>query len=204
VIFRARLAQHCGHVSESVVMSDAVATTPMRRMLVVGCAGSGKTTFARRLGAALGLPVIHLDFHFWRPGWEIPDPAAWRTQVEALASTPQWIIDGNYSNTYDVRMPRADSLVWLDHPRSVCMRRVLLRTIRGYGITRPDLPAGCPERFDPTFLRYVWDFPRKHRPRIDAGIARFGSHLRVTRLGREREVRDFLARLGAPTERARA
>src|SRR3974390_2277147 len=160
-------------------MPPANPIAPMQRIMVVGCAGSGKTTFARRLGAALGLPVIHLDFHFWRPGWEIPDPAAWRAQVAALATAPQWVMDGNYSNTYDLRMPQADSLVWLDYPRPVCMRRVLLRTARGYGATRADLPAGCPQRIDVAFLRCVWDFPRKHRPRIVAGIARFGTHLRM-------------------------
>jgi adenylate kinase family enzyme len=193
-----------GHVPESLVMADAGVNAPMQRILVVGCAGSGKTTFACRLGAALGLPVIHLDYHYWRPGWEIPDLATWRGQVEALAATPQWVMDGNYSNTYDIRLPRADSLVWLDHPRSVCMRRILLRTARGFGTTRPELPAGCPERFNVAFLRYVWSFPREHRPRIDAGIARFGSHLRVTRLARDGEVRDFLARLITPSESARA
>src|SRR5262245_64803054 len=75
-------------------------------------------------------------------------------------------MDGNYSNTYDVRMPRADTLVWLDYARSVCVRRVLLRTLTGYGRTRPDLPESCPERFDLTFLSYVWDFSEKPLPRI--------------------------------------
>jgi len=183
-------------------MEEAVAIASMQRVMVVGCPGSGKTTFARRLGAALALPVIHLDFHFWRPGWEIPDLATWRQQVAGLAAAPQWVMDGNYSNTYDIRMPRADGLVWLDHPRAVCLRRVLLRTVKGYGTTRPDLPAGCPERVDVAFLRYVWDFPRMHRPRIEAGIARFGSQLRVTRLGSDGDVRDFFARLVAPTQGA--
>jgi adenylate kinase family enzyme len=167
----------------------------MTRIMVVGSPGSGKTTFARRLGAALALPVIHMDFHFWRPGWQMPDPATWRAQVAGLAASPRWVMDGLYSSTYDIRMPRADSLVWLDYPRAVCMRRVLLRTARGIGRTRPDLPAGCPERFDVTFLRYVWDFRRKHRPRIEAGLATFGAHLRVTRLDNDAVAEDFLARI---------
>jgi adenylate kinase family enzyme len=116
----------------------------------------------------------------------------------ALAAGPQWVMDGNYSNTYDIRMPRADSLVWLDFPRAICMRRVLARTVMGYGRTRPDLPEGCPERFDLAFLRYVWEFPRKHRPRIAAGIEQFGGHLRMTRLVRDGDIEGFLATLGAP------
>jgi adenylate kinase family enzyme len=117
--------------------------------------------------------------------------------VIALADAPAWIMDGNYSNTYDIRMPRADTLVWLDYPRSICMRRVLLRTLTGYGRTRPDLPESCPERFDIPFLRYVWNFPDKHRPRIDSGIGRFGGHLRITRLCSDGEVSRFLATVGA-------
>jgi adenylate kinase family enzyme len=179
-------------------MADTlVHDTRMRRVLVVGCPGAGKNTFARRLGATLGLPVIHLDFHYWRPGWQLPDLAAWREQVTALVAPPAWVIDGNYANTFDIRMPRADSVVWLDYPRAVCMRRVLRRVIKGYGHTRADLPPGCSEKFDLEFLRYVWDFPRAQRPRIPAGIDQFGGHLRVTRFGCDHDAENFLSALGA-------
>jgi adenylate kinase family enzyme len=171
---------------------------PMRRVMVVGCAGAGKTTFARRLAERVALPLIHLDRHFWRPGWELPDMNDWRQRVIALAGAPDWIMDGNYFNTYDVRMPRADTLLWLDYPRVTCMHRVLLRTLIGYGRTRPDLPESCPERFDLPFLRYVWNFPKKHRPQIVHAIERFGGHLRIVRLGGDRDADRFLAAVGAP------
>ena len=169
----------------------------MRRVMVVGCAGAGKTTFARRLAERVALPLIHLDRHFWRPDWQLPDSNDWREQVIALADASDWIMDGNYFNTYDVRMSRADTLIWLDYPRTTCMRRVLLRTLTGYGRTRPDLPERCPERFDFPFLRFVWDFPKKHRPRIVSAIERFGGHLRITRFGGDRDADRFLATLGA-------
>ena len=174
-------------------MASSIAPeAPMRRVMVIGCPGAGKTTLAHRLARQLGLPVVCLDLHFWRPGWQIPDTGIWREQVTALAALPEWVMDGNYSSTYDVRMARADSLVWLDYPRHVCVRRVLLRTLRDYGRTRPDLPEGCPERLDLAFLRYVWGFPRKHRPRIVAGIEQFGSHLHTTRLVCDSDVEAFL------------
>ena len=164
----------------------------MNRIMVVGNAGAGKSTFARRLGGKLALPVIHLDSQFWRPGWQSPEPAARRQQLVALVASPAWVMDGNYINTFDIRMPRADCLVWLDHPRGICMRRVLIRMIMGHGRTRSDLAEGCPDRFDVAFLRCVWSFPSKQRPRIAAGIAQFGSHLRVIRLGCDRDAENFL------------
>jgi adenylate kinase family enzyme len=170
----------------------------MRRVLVVGSPGAGKTTLAKQIGQRTALPVVHLDQHFWRPGWELPDMKDWRKQVIALADAPAWVMDGNYSNTYDVRMPPADTLVWLDYPRTTCMRRVLFRTLTGYGRTRPDLPDRCPERFDLPFLRYVWDFPKKHRPRIAQAIERFGGHLRIIRLGGDGDGNRLLASIGAP------
>ena len=167
-----------------------------RRILVVGCGGAGKSTFARRLANALSLPVIHLDVHYWRPGWQDPDGKEWGAQVATLAAAPEWIMDGNFSNTFDIRMPRADTLIWLDYSRSTCMRRVLWRTLTGYGRSRPDLPKGCPEQFDLTFLRYVWSFPSKHRPRIVSAIDRFGGHLRVFRLERDSDADALLAAAG--------
>ena len=82
---------------------------PMRRILVVGCPGAGKSTFARRLGEKLPLPVVHLDFHYWRSGWTLPALQGWRDQCAALAAAPDWIMDGNYSRTFDIRMPSAKS-----------------------------------------------------------------------------------------------
>jgi adenylate kinase family enzyme len=170
----------------------------MNRILVIGNAGAGKSTFARRLGRELALPVIHLDSHFWRSGWQIPETSIWRQQLVALSASPAWVMDGNYINTFDVRLPRADTLVWLDYPRGICIRRVLMRTIMGHGRTRPDSAEGCPDRFDIAFLRYVWNFPLKHRPRVVAGIAQFGGHLRVVQLRCDRDVENFLTNIRAP------
>jgi adenylate kinase family enzyme len=170
----------------------------MRRVLVVGCPGAGKSTFARRLGERLSLPVIHLDLHYWHPGWRPSESTQWREKCAALAAAPDWVMDGAYSSTYDIRMPRADTLLWLDYPRHTCLRRVLWRLFKHYGRrNRPDLPEGCPERFDPAFVRFVWNFPKAHRPRIVAAIERHGGHLRVTRFVRDRKADAFLRAHGA-------
>jgi adenylate kinase family enzyme len=168
----------------------------MRRVMVVGPPGAGKSTFARRLAAKVALPLIHLDFHYWHSGWQPSDLSEWRERVTTLATATEWIMEGNYSNTFDLRMPRADTLIWLDHGRFRCMRRVLTRIIKDYGRTRPELPDECPEQFDAEFLRFVWDFPTDYRPRIVDGIEKFGSHLRIFHFRGDRDAGDFLERIG--------
>jgi adenylate kinase family enzyme len=178
------------------MQSTGETDVPMRRVMVLGCAGAGKSTVARRLATTLHLPVIHLDRHFWRPHWELPDMREWREMVAALAAGADWIMDGNYSNTYDLRMPRADTIIWLDFPRGICMRRVLVRTLKGYGRCRPDLADNCKERFDFEFLRFVWNFHTKNRPHIVDGIAKYGSGRRLFQLATDREVEILLSQVG--------
>jgi adenylate kinase family enzyme len=105
-------------------------------------------------------------------------------------------MDGNFAQTFDLRMPRADTLIWLDLPRHVCIWRVLKRVMSDYGRVRPDLPDGCPERFDWKFLQWTWAFNAQERPLIAAAIERFGTHLNVMRLSGDRQVKQFLAPLG--------
>jgi adenylate kinase family enzyme len=164
----------------------------MRRVLVIGCGGAGKSRLARQLSRTTGLPLVGLDRAYCRPGWVEPALAEWRETVEKLAAEPAWVMDGNYSATFDLRMPRADTAIWLDYPRTTCRRRVLLRVVKDYSRTRADLPDGCPEKFDLKFLRFIWNFPVNSRPRIVDGLRRFGAHLRVVHLTTDRDVAAFL------------
>jgi adenylate kinase family enzyme len=164
----------------------------MQRVLVIGSSGAGKSTLARKLAPQLGLPLVHLDRFYWSPGWVEPTQEKWRRIVEGLVAEPAWVMDGNYSNTFDLRMPRADTVIWLDYPRTRCLWRVVTRVINGYGYNRPDLPDGCPEQVDLKFYRFVWDFPNRSRPRIVDGLKTIGSHLRVIQLTNNRDVAAFL------------
>jgi adenylate kinase family enzyme len=114
------------------------------RVVVTGLAVSGKSTFARALAAKTGLPVIHLDVHFWQPGWTAPSDDAWREIQRDLLAGDRWIADGNYQDTLDLRLERADTAVFLDPPWWMCVRRALGRGLR----RRPagfQLPLGCDE-----------------------------------------------------------
>lgn len=157
---------------------------------MVGSPGAGKTTFAVRLAAMLGLPVIHLDFEYWRPGWE-PTPAdEWPVRVEELVSREQWVMDGNYGDTLERRLRCAHAAVFLDVRRLTCLRNVLLRTLRNLGRPGPGLPPGCPERFDRDFLVWVWDYERRSRGRVIDLLA--ASCLPVVHLRTKREAMRWL------------
>jgi adenylate kinase family enzyme len=138
----------------------------MNRVLVIGSGGSGKTTFSKRLGARLGLPVIHLDAHYWRPGWVEPSHDEWDRQVREFIEQPSWVMDGNYGRTLDVRLAACDTAIFLDLPRSVCMWRILKRRLQYRGRTRPDVAPGCPEQLSWEFLVWVWTYRARRRPQI--------------------------------------
>lgn len=119
-------------------MSD----TPLvlgRRIIVTGLAGSGKSTFSLALAAKTGLPVIHLDLHFWKPGWIAPSETEWREKQRGVLAGDAWIADGNYHETLDLRLELADTVVVLDTPWWLCVGRAFLRGFRMPG----ELPEGC-------------------------------------------------------------
>jgi adenylate kinase family enzyme len=166
----------------------------IRRIVILGCSGSGKSTLARRLGRRLALPVVHLDMLYWRPGWQHPDAQGFRARVAAAFAGDAWISEGNYSVTFDLRLPRADLVMILQPPRWLRLSRVVRRQIFQRH-TRLDLPEGCPERFDWELLRYIWRFDRDTWPRIEAARIEYGADVPVIRLRNKREVSACLADL---------
>ncbi len=168
----------------------------MERVLVIGAGGSGKTTVARTIAQRLGLPLIHLDAHYWRPGWIPTPPDEWRGVVAELVARPRWVMDGNYGGTLDMRLAACDSIVFLDLPRWVCLWRVLKRSARYRGRTRPDVAPGCPERLTWEFVRWVWTYPKRRRgPALER--LRTITGRRVVILSSRRDVQRFLATLPA-------
>ncbi len=131
----------------------------LRRLLVIGGPGAGKSTLAVRLGAALGLPVVHLDAHFWRPGWQETPRAEWAARVAELAAGERWVMEGHYGGTLAIRARAADLVVVLAPPRTTCVLRLVRRGLGDRGRERHDLAPGCREQVpDWTFLREAWAF----------------------------------------------
>jgi adenylate kinase family enzyme len=166
----------------------------MERVLIIGCSGAGKSVLASRLSDVLGLPIIHLDQHYWRPGWIAPDRATWTAQVEALITQPKWVMDGNYGSSLPLRLAAADTVIFLDFPTWLCLCRVIKRTASSFRRTRPDVAPGCPERVDWPFLKFVWSYRRIHRPRVYAALEGFRGRLSV--LKGPSEARQFLSQVG--------
>lgn len=163
----------------------------MKRVAIIGSGGAGKSTLARALSERTGLPVVHLDRLYWRPGWVATPHEAWAEQQRDLLTQEAWIIDGNYGSTLDGRLRAADTVVFLDTPRLVCLWRALKRRLRYTGRSRPDMREGCPERLTGEFLRWIWEYPKRQRPNILQKLARL-EHKQVVRLRSRREVEAFL------------
>ena len=164
-------------------------------MLIVGSSGAGKSVLSRRLGAVTGLPVIHLDQHYWRPGWTEPSKEIWEEQVTELLKREQWIMDGNFGGSMERRLEGCDTVIFLDIPRHICTWRVLKRALTSYGRTRPDLAEGCPEKLDIKFLIWVWNFPKRSKPRVVARVAKGADRVKVHRFTDDRQVDAFLTEL---------
>src|SRR5580700_3101080 len=138
----------------------------MRRIVVIGCLGSGKTTLALRLGQRLALPVVHLDVLFWRPGWTASDTPSFRDRVSQAIAGCAWIVDSSYATqTFDLSLPRADAIVFLQRQRWSCLWRLAWRSIFGRADDSPDLPAGCLEQLDWGLFVRVWQAGRGGTPR---------------------------------------
>jgi len=164
----------------------------MKRVSIIGSGGAGKSTLARRMGEILELPVIHLDSRFWRPGWTETPTEEWRQIVEDLVKPDRWIIDGNFGGTMEIRLEASDTVIYLDYPPFVCLRRAIKRWITHWNKTRPDMGEGCPEKMDSEFLRWVWMFPTETKPNIEKRLLNLNQKTRLVRLTSPRATGKFL------------
>lgn len=143
----------------------------MRRILLIGCGGAGKSTLARRIAARTGLPLIHLDALYWKHGWLETQSAEWRETVTELLQRNAWVMDGNYGGTLDLRIAACDSVIFLDLPPTVCLWRVIRRRLRYRGESRPDMTPGCLERLDLGFLLWIAFYRMRRRRAVLTKLA---------------------------------
>jgi adenylate kinase family enzyme len=167
----------------------------MRRVMIIGQPGAGKSTLARAVAEIAHLPVIHIDHIHWQAGWvERPREDKTRLCLEA-AARPLWVFEGGHARTWPERLARADTLIWLDLPVGLRLRRVLTRTLRHLGRTRPDLPKGCPEGFRAEFLAFIWRTRLSGRANCAALFREAEGRAARHHLRSPGEVRSYLAAL---------
>ncbi len=132
----------------------------MKRILVIGCSGSGKSTFSKQLSHRLNLPLVHLDHLFWNPGWIEREYKIFEGLLQIEIEKEQWIIDGNYINSFPIRIKYADTVIFFDFNRWICTWRVIKRWLMQEGYQA----IGCPQTMDWSFLKYVfWDYQKIYR-----------------------------------------
>lgn len=165
----------------------------MKKFVIIGSGGSGKSTLAKKLGEMLSIEVHHLDAIFWKPGW-ISTPKDEQIAVqEELISHDNWIIDGNYGGTIDIRLQAADTIIFVDLSRWICMTRVLKRRFQYRNKKRLDMAEGCEERISLEFLKWVWEYPAKRKPKIMEKLRRLSNEKEIVILKSPNDVREYLA-----------
>ena len=160
-------------------------------MILGGC-GAGKSTLANRLHSKTNIPVYHLDQHFWKSGWIESELDDWIQRTDEIIAKDSWIIDGNYRNTIQERVKRADTIIYLDRSTGTCLYRVLKRIIKTYGTVRGDMPEGCPEKFDWEFLKYVYHFNQHNRPELMQLLTQYKNDKEILIFENDNQVEAFI------------
>lgn len=146
----------------------------MRKVLVIGCPGAGKSVFARNLARITKLPLHHLDMINWNSDKTTLSKEEFISALEEILKTEEWIIDGNYGSTIPLRLAHADTVFSLDYPNELCLESVKNRV----GEVRPDMPW-VEQEIDDEFIQFIKDFPERNRPEILKLLENFEGEINI-------------------------
>lgn len=133
----------------------------MNKVVVLGPSGAGKSVFARSLGSILSIPVIHLDNLWWRSDETHVDRETFDAKLDAILGMGKWILDGDYSRTYEKRLQACDTAILLDYPIELCLASARDRV----GMQRDDLPF-IEKGFDPEFEEWIKAWGEDKKPKL--------------------------------------
>ena len=160
-----------------------------KRILVLGCSGSGKSTFSIRLEKITGLPLFHLDNLWWKPDRTHISRDEFDCELANILNKPAWIIDGDFSRTYEVRIRACDTVIFLDYSETVCLDGITARV----GMKRPDIPW-VEQKLDPELVHLVRNFHEQNRPVLLSLLQKYPVHEQIIFTNRK-EADDWLERL---------
>ncbi len=166
----------------------------MARIVIVGSAGSGKTTLAKKLKSILKIDVYHLDRIFWKRDWERKAEEERTDILQGIAQGKPWIIEGNYPKSLNPCLDVADTIIFLDFPPLLCLRRVIKRYYKDFGLRRRDLPMDCTDRLTLQFIINVLLFKFTNRRSIMQELDIYkDKHKEIIILRSSKDVDDFVA-----------
>lgn len=166
----------------------------MKRILIIGSNGAGKSTFSFALAEKLNLPLIHIDQIYWHGNWEVTPPEDFQERLLQEVQKDEWIIEGNNVRSLDQRLRYADTVFWFEFPPLLCTKDIIRREVRYRGKARPDMPETCISKFQLSFLRYAWNFNKTYRERITK-LLREAAHVDVIRFTNRRQVKKYLQKV---------
>lgn len=173
-----------------MILQNKSGDIKMRKIIVIGCPGSGKTTFARKLSESTGIDIYHLDAIWHKPDKTHIPREEFDEAIREIFSAESWIIDGNYRRTIEMRVKEADTVVLFDLPREVCLSGAAERV----GKTRADMPWQENE-LDPKFKEEIERFADAVLPEIYEILGRYEDEKKIIVFKSRDEADDFLKKI---------
>lgn len=136
------------------------------KIMIFGLPGSGKSTFAAKLGRGLNLPIYHLDRYFYLENWVERDYKEFLGIQKSFVDQPQWVIDGNAMQSLELRFQKADVAIYFHFPVFVCLWRILKRVFQNNWHI-PDLAEGCTKSFHFKLIKYMFQYHKRYGPKMD-------------------------------------
>ena len=162
----------------------------MQKVIVIGCPGSGKSTFSKALHDATGLPLYHLDMMYWNAdGTKVPK-YTFLVRLHQALEKESWIIDGNYGSTMELRIQFCDTVFFLDYPLDICIDGIKSRK----GKERTDTPCIMPEDEDSEFIEFINNYNSVSRPAVMELLRKY-SHKRIIIFKNRNEADEFLSQI---------
>lgn len=152
-------------------LTTSIRSDRVEKVIIIGCPGSGKSTFGRKLKCITGLPLYHLDMMYWNKDKTTVSKEIFMGRLQKTMSNSKWIIDGNYSNSMEMRLEECDTVFFLDYPTEVCLKGIESRK----GKMRSDMPWTENDDTDEEFINFVNSYNSESRPDVISLLEKYSS-----------------------------